>query len=202
MECDPQLVNEASEALNCLTKPQTSHLWDIAKLFVAFLLTSVFGAALTSWFQNRNWQHQRKVQHAERYDDKATLVFEDISSILDQRLFRYRQIVYAFRTGNEDRIETAFAEYREVLFKWNDQINRNYALVEKFFGKEMRRKLEHDIMNDMRFIGTLLEREKKHAENKIGVEEVWKKIDCINAKVYDFDMAMLNMISNRTKDII
>jgi len=175
------------------------HWWDLTKILIAFSLTTVIGAWLTSVFQNRNWKHQRKTLNAERYDDQATKIFEDISSILDQRIYRYRQIIYAFRTGEESRIDKAFQEYRVVLFGWNDRINRNYAMVEKFFGEEMRRHLEYKINSDVIFIGTLLERIKKGSPKAIDREEVWKKIDEINARVYQFDLKMLKIISEKSE---
>ena len=175
------------------------HAWELIKLSITFILSGVIGAWLTSEFQRKNWEHQRRVLKAERYDEQATKIFEDISSILDQRLYRYRRIVYAFRTKDDNKIDKAFQEYLEVLFDWNDRINRNYAMIEKFFGKEMRKSLEDGIQKDIIFIGTLLERIKKKAANALDVEEVWQKIDEINAKVYQFDLKMLNIISERSQ---
>lgn len=176
-------------------------LGDLLKILITFIFTSVIGGYLTSQFQKKNWEHQRKLLKLERYDEQATKIFEDISSILDQRMFRYRQIIYAFRTEDEKRIETAFQEYRDVLFRWNDHINRNYAMVEKFFGKEVREELEYKINKDVIFIGTLLERIKKKKENAIDKEEVWKKIDDLNARVYLFDTKMLEIISRKSEKL-
>lgn len=167
---------------------------DLLKLLAAFFLTSVFGAAVGSYFQNRTWRHQQEVMQRENERKDAIQIFNDITSLLDRRLYRYRQIGYAFRSGDDDWVDRAFAEYREVLYEWNDNLNRNYARIEIYFGIEARQSLETKITKDIIWIGTLLERIKKNSRDAVDIEEVRAKIDHVNALVYDFDRSLLKKI--------
>ena len=177
-------------------KECSEQYFDIIKIVIAFLLTSGLGSLIAAHFQNRAWTHQQEVKKREEEKSQAFAVFDDISKLLDRRLYRYRQIVYAFRSKDTDRIEKAFAEYRAVLFEWNDNLNRNYARIEIYFGIESRDELENKITKDIIFIGTLLERIKNNRKDAIPLEEVWGKIDHVNGLVYDFDKSLLKKVEN------
>ena len=43
--------------------------------------------------------------------------------------------------------------YDAVLFEWNDNINRNLALLERSFGSRMRKQLDDEIGATMRSVG-------------------------------------------------
>ena len=167
---------------------------DLIKLAAAFLLTSVFGAWVASIFQNRTWRHQQIVNQKQEDKEEATKVFDEISSLLDRRLYRYRQIVYAFRSEDTARVDVAFDQYRTVLFEWNDNLNRNYSRVEIYFGAKAREEFEEHITADIIWIGTLLERIKNNKPNAIDVEEVWERINQVNARAYEFDKSLLRKI--------
>ena len=170
------------------------YVFPIVKLIITFLLTSVFGTVIATYFQDRIWKHQQNERIREEERSKALEIFDEISKLLDQRLYRYRQILYAFRSKKEERISRAFSEYRDVLFEWNDNLNRNYSRIEIYFGINSRRKLEDDIAKDLIYIGYLLECKKKDIESGPSLDEIRKKIDHLNAAVYGFDRSLLELI--------
>lgn len=174
----------------------SDHWIDIGKIVFAFILTSGVGTWIAAYLQRRTWEHQRLVKLRDEERQQAFAVFDEVSKILDRRLYRYRQIVYAFRSEKSDRIERAFTEYREVLFEWNDNLNRNYARLEIYFGQDARHRLEHQINTDIIFIGTQLERIKNNSENAPTVDYVREKIDYVNGLVYDFDKSLLRKLEN------
>src|SRR5437868_13056518 len=135
-------------------------------LFVGFLLTTVVGGLLGYFFQNRAWKHQNdaKIFDAERA--AATKIFEDISSLMDKRLYRMRQLNWKLgSTATEiEIIEGHMNEYRQVLYEWNDNLNRNLALTLRYFGKEIRKDLEGIVYEEFKKIGSLLE--KAYSERK------------------------------------
>lgn len=171
-----------------------SYWIDFGKIILAFTLTSIFGTWIATFFQNRAWKQQREMKLKDEERSQAIEVFDEISKLLDRRLFRYRQIIYAFRAGDQKRIEESFASYREVLFEWNDNLNRNYSRLEIYFGKDARKRLEFEINKEIIFVGMLLERIKNGRENALPLETVWAKIDHINGLVYDFDRTLLRQI--------
>jgi hypothetical protein len=119
-------------------------------LVAGFVLTSVAGGALGYWFQHRAWahqheiqlrdeEHQHEVQRREEEHQRALKTFEEVSQLLDRRLYRMRLLYWAARevaagTGDQERLASARADYRAVLTEWNDNLNRNLALIETYFG--------------------------------------------------------------------
>ena len=120
---------------------------DLLLLFVGFLLTSVLGGLLGYLFQGRSWAHQHEVQRRDQERQQALRTFEEVSRLLDRRLYRMRRLYWAARsralgTGDAAELAAAQAGYREVLFEWNDNLNRTLALVHTYFGGEVRKSAE------------------------------------------------------------
>ena len=77
-------------------------------LVVGFVLTSVAGGARGSWFQRRARAHQheiqlrdeerqREVQRRDEEHQRALKTFEEVSQLLDRRLYRMRRLYWAAR---------------------------------------------------------------------------------------------------------
>lgn len=112
---------------------------DLFLLLVGFFFTSVVGAALGSYFQNRSWEYQERARAMSSEREAATKTFEDISKLMDRRIYRMRQLNWKARDhGEGTRVASAEAlkSYAQVLFEWNDVFNRNRALVLRYFGTE------------------------------------------------------------------
>jgi hypothetical protein len=118
-------------------------------LLVGFLLTTVAGGLLGYFFQLRSWSHQYEVQFRAQERERANKAFEEISRLLDKRLYRLRQLYWGLSGPTEGRREGDQArrmdEYRAVLYEWNDNINRNLALVQQYFGASMRDRLDYEV---------------------------------------------------------
>jgi hypothetical protein len=75
---------------------------------------------------------------------------EEVSRLMDRRLYRLKLLYWSLPAGRPDRTRSPLAEprmedYRQVLYEWNDSVNRNLALVQQYFGDEMRRRLDNVI---------------------------------------------------------
>jgi hypothetical protein len=81
-------------------------LANLAPIIIGFLLTTVLGGLLGSFFQNRTWDHQNKIQQAEQERlretqlaeekrDKALQIFDEISRLMDKRLYRLRLVYWS-----------------------------------------------------------------------------------------------------------
>lgn len=112
---------------------------DLFLLLVGFFFTSVVGAALGSYFQNRSWEYQERAKAMSSEREAATKTFEELSKLMDRRIYRMRQLSWKARDHSEaTRVASAEAlkSYSQVLFEWNDALNRNQALVLRYFGTE------------------------------------------------------------------
>jgi len=122
-------------------------------LVLGFVLTTVVGGVLGYYFQRRTWDANRR--ESER--SAAADVFDGISRGMDERPYRMRLVYWGLRRGDEDRIAAAMAEYRATLVKWNDNLNRNLALVQRYFGREVWAFLSGVLYEEFAIIGRHLE---------------------------------------------
>jgi hypothetical protein len=122
---------------------------DLTLLVVGFVLTTVLGGALGSFFQRRAWDEQHRVQKHDEEKGQALKTFEEISRLFDRRIHRMRllngALVTLHRRRDEEATEAfneARKEYRAVLIEWNDNLNRVLALTEVSFGEDVRESVE------------------------------------------------------------
>src|SRR6185437_4869421 len=66
-------------------------------LVVGFVLTSVLGGLLGYLLQSRAWAHQHDVQRRDEERQQTLKTFEEISLLLDRRLYRMRRLYWAAR---------------------------------------------------------------------------------------------------------
>ncbi|MGW7610493.1 hypothetical protein ACWGKW_25065 [Streptomyces sp. NPDC054766] len=138
---------------------------ELIPVAAGFLLTTVLGGLLGSFFQQRTWAHQHRVETRER--DRAALVFEEVSKLLDKRLYRLRLLYWSLAADTDvrsERSERRMEDYRQVLYEWNDSINRNLALIQQYFGVAVRDRLDYGI-------GTAF------VELGQAVEAMWRQFD-------------------------
>src|SRR5215212_4813756 len=130
-------------------------------LIAGFLLTTVLGGGLGFFFQRRTWEHQHGVVLEEQERDRAVRVFEEVSRLLDKRLYRMRLVYWPLarerETGDLSTPDAPWDEYKSVVGDWNDSINRNLALLQQYFGKGMRDNFDYEIGDRLVRIGRQLE---------------------------------------------
>lgn len=110
---------------------------ELILVVAGFLLTTVLGGLLGFFFQRRTWAHQHRVQTQDRERERAVLVFEEISKLLDRRLYRLRRLYWSLVADEDvhsERSDNRMDDYQDVLYEWNDSINRNLALIQQYFG--------------------------------------------------------------------
>jgi hypothetical protein len=174
----------------------------IILLLVGFLLTSVAGGLLGSFFQQRTWRHQHDVQQREQEQQQAIKVFEEISSLLDKRLYRMRLMYWAtkdhVRGGDSEQMNKALGGYREVLQLWNDNLNRYLALTMTHFGKGMREQLE-GLYERYTSIARALDQFIRDAsqDRAIEVPPIGRRLSVLSNQVYNFNLRMLDLIQRQ-----
>jgi hypothetical protein len=171
----------------------------IVLLLLGFILTTVVGGLLGSYFQNRNWKHQNRVKLAESERIAATQIFEGISSLMDKRVYRMMQLNWKIRSDATDKdiLEKQMEMYREVIYDWNDNLNRNLALTQSYFGTKVRSYLEGTIYEKFAAIGASLE--KGYAERKkTGKADEFNKttlgLTNLRNNIYRLNVQMISLI--------
>lgn len=171
-------------------------LQDLIPLIVGFLLTTVGGGLLGNYFQNRAWEHRKQVELAESEKQTAIEVFESISRLMDKRLYRMRQFYWRIVDENQDneKLEVALENYRQVLFEWNDTINRNRALTDAYFGPSIKEMLEDTIYELFSEAGRNLESIYLSDDGSSKHINMNQKFSILSGKIYLLNEEMITAI--------
>jgi len=172
---------------------------DILKLAMGFFLTTIVGGYLSHSWQTRAAEIQRDAEQKKYEIQTATGVFEQISRLMDKRLYRMRQV--SMGLGNEvghESMTGRWEAYRETLYEWNENLNRNLALTQMYFGQKARDTLEQDIQSRFITFGRLLESSRDSGRAGNTYEERLAVADDLNNYIYNFDLLLIENIQNGT----
>jgi type II secretory pathway component PulJ len=168
---------------------------ELVLIFVGFALTTVGGGMLGYVLQNRAWARQNEVMLAQAERSAALRVFEDVSKLMDRRLYRMLRLegVLSDPEPADDELERRLADYREVLFEWNDSLNGNLARVETYFGHTVRVYLERYVYEGFKAAHELLmsQRRESAAESEPSVGGV---LQLLSDRIYDLNAAMGELV--------
>jgi peptidoglycan hydrolase-like protein with peptidoglycan-binding domain len=168
----------------------------VVLLFLGFVLTTVVGGALGYYFQRRTWDANRR--ESER--TAAAHVFDDISRAMDERLYRMRLVYWGLKGGDEDRIAAAMDEYRATLVKWNENLNRNLALVHRYFGRGVWAFLSGVLYEEFAIIGRHLEGRYRRRRGELGSDEqarlftTGRRLQALSNDIFELNRLMIAMI--------
>ncbi len=163
---------------------------DLALLLLGFIFTTVVGGYLSYKWQTRAAVIESEAEQ-KRYEIKsATIIFENISELMDKRLYRMRRISMGIASKKDYKeMKQRWDKYRAVLFEWNESLNKNLAMIQKYFGNDARNFLENKIQSGFKYYGQMLENYKHNT-----YKQRLKVADNLNEKIYDFDVSLINKI--------
>jgi hypothetical protein len=175
---------------------------ELLPLIVGFLLSTVLGGLLGFYFQNRTWRHQNNAKVLEAELQTALKVFEDVSKLMDKRLYRMRLLFWRLNSSQYDQedIERHMELYREVLHEWNSNVNRNLALIQCYFGSDIRKKIDYEIYKQIRAIGRALEKAylaRKSGDLSDELETVEHDMDVLGHQNYLLNIRIITLIQHR-----
>lgn len=171
----------------------------LVTVLAGFILTTVVGGLLGYFFQQRSWSHQHRVESAARQRERAVELFDELSRLLDRRLYRMRRLFWSLVNDGEevpsDASRERMADYVSVLYDWNDSINRNLALLQRYFGRSLRDRLDNEVGVLQRELGEELESlwngRSRLAEEGSSVEE---RFNLLADLIYEFNVDMITSI--------
>ena len=182
-------------------------------IFVGFLLTTVLGGLLGTYLQQRSWSHQFQAQNDARDLERATEVFEEVSRLLDRRLYRMRRLYWALSAETESstrgQAEVRMADYVSVVYEWNDGINRILALLERYFGSGVRDRFDNDIGRQVRHLGEALQvlwnslgdgrkgSSWRDPSEGVSVDDLNPRFDRLANSIYDYNVELIRAIQER-----
>lgn len=176
-------------------------------LLAGFVLTTVLGGLLGYWFQSRAWAHQHDVQRRDEERQQALKTFEEVSLLLDRRLYRMRRLYWAARRkardiGDAAGLTSAQDDYIEVLTDWNDKLNHTLAIVETYFGSQTRTMLEDDVYEEFTAAGRGLEEVVRMVlaagDERIEVPAFGYRVTRLSHRVYELNVQMLRLLEEES----
>jgi hypothetical protein len=167
----------------------------ILLLVVGFVLTTVAGGALGYYFQRRTWNANRR--EAERQE--AATVFGEVSRLMDRRLYRMWSLLWRLDPGpeNEQRLPDDLTAYRDLLREWNDSLNRNLALTQRYFGAAVGDFVDRVLYEEFKRLGGHLEDlYRRRGQPHIGSESdrLDGEVKALSDEVYQLNRYMIALI--------
>jgi hypothetical protein len=174
-------------------------LAELAPVITGSLLTIVLGGLLGFLFQNRSWDHQHKIQRAEQERERAVGVFDEVSRLMDKRLYRLKLVYWSLKDegsepGHSPLAQTRFEDYRRILYDWNDNINRNLALLERYFGTVIRNELDGAVGASFVTLGSTIENWWKTNARPDNIRSFEVRLRELSDLVYGFNLKMIRAI--------
>jgi hypothetical protein len=173
-------------------------------LLVGFALTTVLGGLLGYLFQRRAWSQQSQAALREAERQAAVQTFEELSNAMDRRLHRMTQLEAFLRRDNSaasDLVEKHLQLYREALDRWNENLNRNLALTQRYFGSRIKKFLEVEIYERFQRAGQELEegyRLRAGDGTPFDSASLRAELHTLNHRIYDLNVEMIGLVQQGT----
>lgn len=177
--------------------------FEIKKILLVFLLTTILGSVITFVLKKSEFYYQHKQYLIESEKAKAEKCFEEISTLLDTRMYKMRKIFWAYEVNKpKNEIDSLWRNYSKFLQEWNNNLNKNSALVARYFGKSKRNDFEA-IHGGFRTAEKLLEnlRDQNHLDST-KLKAVEKSLDIVNPKFYFFGIDLQQQIETEKVGVL
>jgi hypothetical protein len=114
-----------------------------------------------------------------------------------------RRLLWAAASGApEDEVERRLADYRDVLFAWNDHLNTNLSLVGSYFGDTARAYLD-GLYEDFKRVGQDVEAvvravrggsDPSEVAARVAAELDGREVGSLNDRVYQFGLILMGQL--------
>jgi len=178
---------------------------EIKMALLNFGLITLVGGFLTFLYQY--FQEDRRVKADKRQAEmnileqrrtQATVLFNEISPLIDTRLYTWRRVAWGLQDRiAEDSLRSRYNEYIQVFYTWNHNLNKNRALICRFFGPELGSKFEDYIVPEFIELHKsiiFLYRLPRSLRPIIYTDSLNSLADPLNDDIYEFNNAMAELI--------
>ena len=173
-------------------------------------------------FQEKTWKEQNALERQNEKRKEAIRYFEELSDLMDKRLFLTRQFLWSIQSNNKEK------KLKKVIEQWNIQLNKNIVKIAVYFASE-----DTYNFNECKEECSDEQREdclnKKKVDSKWSVEDEWEcnihlnfrciynntlkhykghssnkklktlaknQLDCLNQRIYQFNKNILELITS------
>jgi hypothetical protein len=169
---------------------------ELTMLIIGFALTTIVGGAITAWHQSLAQQREEKAVEFREQQKRTSDQFDLISGLMDERLFRLRNVEGALADhASPLELDAARAKYKESVSRWNENLGRNIWATERYFGAEIRNQFEGPIKEGFRSLHEELVEVIKTPNDEDKIKVLKTHIDEFNPKVYSLEGKMLDILT-------
>jgi hypothetical protein len=161
-------------------------------LILSLILAAV-GAAVGAWLQHRSWIHQQWEKLRANRTQAALETVKYASELIDRRLSRQRQFLWALQQGDLSTLHDAQREYRVAVCKWMENLGRIKTELWAAFGELTVISFESDIHDSFAQNGRSLEREFRN-KGSVNLYEHDRFLDRFGRLSYEHMRDLLNRI--------
>jgi|GEM_PF-2879708 len=92
---------------------------DLIKLFGGFILTTVAGGFLGSWFQARHWKKQTQLDLTRRVYEQGVDFLDQFSLLVGTRFFALQRFLWTLDGPDLEKLKEIETEYFRAVTQWN-----------------------------------------------------------------------------------
>lgn len=163
--------------------------WLYFRKTIYTLFVGIVGSLIGAYFQYESWEKKNDFARLEYDRQRAEEIFSEISSIMDDRLYKTVRLSSAYKQKDKEKINRYKDSFVLQLEEWNSNINRLNALLEGYYGVEFSRYFMLQIQHNFALCGNMIA---YSPENQI------QKIDSITnilrPKIFNLNKMMINAI--------
>lgn len=157
------------------------------------ILTVGLGAVAAFFLQQRQWSLRRDLELREKRTEVARALFEEISRLLDKRLYCLFQLMVWTKRNDSEMAKQALMNYREVVRDWNYALSRNISMLHVSYGATASTELDSGVGRRFVEVGSLVERFHR-AEPGLDVDGIDDSIEKLYADVSAFNLRLLEQL--------
>jgi hypothetical protein len=176
----------------------------VLPLVVSFLLTTVLGALIGWYLQQRSWERQNSARLREDELRRAGELCQVIGELLDKRRYRMLRLLWTleeFARGEAplEVVEKRRFDYDCVLYEYNDRLNVNLSLMGTYFGAKSHSWLESRIYDSFVAAGMGLTRATKavlsqKASAPKDLESARLRLKDLNKEIFQLNLYMMSRL--------
>jgi len=170
-------------------------------LLVGFVLTTILGGLLGALLQHRSWRYKWDTENSEKVISTSRELFQEISRLMDRRLYRVYQFYVWSKRGSEPELKASLENYRAALADCNDNINRHLAMLQIYFGQNIREKFDFEVGHKFVHVGELVEDyyRRSDKDDKALERSIENEISDLRGEVYNYNLILLGEIGKKTE---
>ena len=91
------------------------------KLLFTFIIIVFAGSWINNQFQDRTWDRQVRYELLKNELDDERSTINDLTKLINKRLFATNQIIWAYQNGNSSLIDSQWEQYMTTVNEWNTE---------------------------------------------------------------------------------